>query len=69
MIKAVIIDDNPEIRASNRTLLNEYFIEVDLVGEADSVDEAHKLFRKTQPQLVLLDIEINGGTGFRLLQK
>lgn len=69
MIKAVIIDDNPEIRATNRKLLGEYFIEVEVVGEADSVDEGYNLIQQQQPHLVLLDIEINGGTGFQLLQK
>ncbi|MCF8366784.1 MAG: LytTR family DNA-binding domain-containing protein [Bacteroidales bacterium] len=69
MIKAVIIDDNPEIRATNKLLLSEYFIEVELIGEADSVESAYELIRQTQPDLVLLDIELNGGTGFQLLQK
>jgi two-component system LytT family response regulator len=68
MIKAVIIDDNPEIRATNTLLLAEYFIEVELVGEADSVESGCTLIRQTQPDLVLLDIELNGGTGFQLLQ-
>jgi len=69
MIKAVIIDDSPDIRATNKLLLAEYFIEVDIVGEADSVDSAYELILQTKPHLVLLDIEINGGTGFQLLQK
>jgi len=69
MIKAAIIDDNPGIRATNKQLLAEYFIEVELVGEADSVESGYELIRETHPHLVLLDIELNGGTGFQLLQK
>lgn len=69
MIKAVIVDDNPEIRATNKHLLAEYFIGVEVVGEADSIDTAYELIRNTNPHLVLLDIEIIGGTGFQLLQK
>lgn len=69
MIKAVIIDDNPEIRATNKRLLSEYFIEVELAGEADSVESGYKLIRQAQPDLVLLDIELNGKTGFQLLQQ
>lgn len=68
-IKAVIIDDNPGIRATNRKLLSEYFPDVDCVGESDSVESALELIQSTKPHLVLLDIEINGGTGFQLLQK
>jgi two-component system LytT family response regulator len=69
MIKAVIIDDNPEIRATNKKLLAEYFVDIELVGQADSVESGYNLIRETNPHLVLLDIEIIGGTGFQLLQK
>lgn len=69
MIKAVIVDDNPEIRAINKKLLAEYFVDVELVGMADSVESGYDLIRQTNPHLVLLDIEIIGGTGFQLLQK
>lgn len=69
MIKAVIVDDNPEIRAINKRLLAEYFVDIELAGQADSVESAYNLIRQTNPHLVLLDIEIIGGTGFQLLQK
>src|SRR6056297_1590114 len=69
MIKAVIIDDEPEIREVNRRLLADNFTEVEIVGEADSVESGVELIQKVQPQLVLLDIDIKGGTGFHILQK
>lgn len=69
MIKAFIVDDDPGIRDSNKHLLNEYFPDIELVGEADSVERASALIPQLQPHLVLLDIEIKGGTGFQLLQK
>lgn len=69
MIKAIIIDDNPDVRATNKKLLEEYFIEIELVGEADSVESGYELIRQTNPNIVLLDIELNDGTGFQLLQK
>lgn len=69
MIKAVIIDDEPEIREINRRLLADNFTEVEIVGEADSVESGVELIQNMQPQLVLLDIDIKGGTGFHILQK
>ncbi len=69
MIKAVIIDDNPEMLATNKMLLAEYFLEIEVVGEADSVQEGYEIIRKTNPQLVLLDIELTDGSGFQLLQR
>lgn len=69
MIKALIIDDDPGIRATNKRLLAEYFPDILLLGEADSVESAYSLIKKEDPHLLLLDIEIIGGTGFQLLQK
>lgn len=69
MIKAFIVDDDPGIRATNKKLLKEYFPDIELVGEADGVDSAYALIQELKPHLLLLDIEINGGTGFQLLQK
>ena len=69
MIKAVIVDDNPDNRALNRRLLNEYFSDVHVVEEADSVKTAVAVIKKSKPDLVLLDIEIKGGSGFHVLQK
>ena len=69
MIKAVIIDDDPEMRRQNRQLLNDYFPDITVVGEADAVDSAVSVLQRENPDLVLLDIEIKGGTGFHVLQK
>ncbi len=69
MIKAVIVDDNAANRAIDRRLLGEYFPDILVVAEADSVETAVAVLKKEQPDLVLLDIEIKGGTGFHVLQK
>lgn len=68
-LKAVIIDDQEDMRNTNRMMLQNNFPEIEVVGEADSVDTGIELLKKTQPDLVLLDIEIKGGTGFNILQK
>lgn len=68
-LKAVIIDDQEDIRSINRTLLSQNFPDIDVVGEADGVESGIELLTQTQPDLVLLDIEIKGGTGFNILQK
>ncbi|UBM62997.1 LytTR family DNA-binding domain-containing protein [Candidatus Sulfidibacterium hydrothermale] len=68
-IRAVIVDDDPANRKLNRELLEEYFPEVQVVAEADSVDTAVDVLRKHNPDLLLLDIEIKGGSGFQVLQQ
>jgi two-component system LytT family response regulator len=69
MIKAIIIEDEPDLREISRNLLKANFSKVEIVGEADSVEEGVALIQAEKPQLVLLDIEIKGGTGFDILQR
>lgn len=69
MTRAVIIDDEKDIREINRRLLSDNFPDIEVVGEADSVETGVELILNEQPQLVLLDIDIKGGTGFHILQK
>ncbi len=69
MIRAIIIEDEPDIREINRRFLSDNFSDIEVVGEADSVDSGIELIQTEQPQLVLLDIDIKGGTGFHILQK
>jgi len=69
MIKVVIVDDDPGNRTLNRRLLNEYFPGISVVAEADSVNTAIAALKKHKPDLVLLDIEIKGGSGFQVLQQ
>lgn len=69
MIKTVIIDDDPNIREMLKSILNDYFTEIEVVGMADSVSGGVELIKRVNPELVLLDIEIKEGTGFQVLQR
>lgn len=66
-MKAVIIDDMEQARATLRRDLCDYLPEVEVVGEAGGVIEGAKLLRKAQADLVFLDIEMQDGSGFDLL--
>jgi len=65
-MKAMIVDDEPLARLELRRLLAE-FPEIEIVGEAANVEEAAAGVEKWQPELLLLDIQMPGGTGFDLL--
>lgn len=69
MIKAVIVDDESCFREMIQFLLKEYFPDVKVLAQAESVDEAVLFIDEHKPDLVFLDIEIKGGTGFHVLQK
>jgi len=60
MIRVVIADDHPVVRAGLRALLdNDDGIEV--VGEAATADEAVVLATSTDPDLVLTDLQFGSG--------
>lgn len=69
MIKAVIIDDEACFREMIQFLLKDYFPDVEVIAEAEGVDDAIDAIESHFPDLVFLDIEIVGGTGFHVLQK
>ena len=69
MIKAIIVEDEPELRDIISRLLQNNFRDIALIGETDSVDGGVELIQKEKPDLLLMDVEIKGGTGFNILQK
>lgn len=69
MIKAFIVDDEPELRELNRTLLARNFSEINVIGECGTVADAVVFINENHPQLLILDIRLTDGTGFNILQK
>lgn len=67
-LRAIAVDDEKAQRSALRYKVEETFGErVALVGEAFSVDSAIAVIKEHQPELVFLDIELIGGTGFDVL--
>jgi two-component system LytT family response regulator len=67
MIKVLIIDDEEDARIGLKALIQSCGKEIEIVGEGASAIEAIKLINKHSPDLVFLDIQMPGGTGFDLL--
>jgi two-component system, LytTR family, response regulator len=68
MLRTVIIDDEDHIRDSLAKLLTKHCPQVTVTGEANSVVTGKKAITELHPDLVLLDIQMNDGTGFDLLR-
>jgi two-component system LytT family response regulator len=66
-VRAVIVDDEPAAREVVLTLLEEYPA-IEVVGEANNGREAVDLLRRTQPDLVFLDVQMPDQDGFDVLQ-
>ena len=65
-MRAIIIDDERLARAELRKLLLE-FPEIEVVDEAGNVDEGIAKIDTHNPDLIFLDIQMPGKTGFDLL--
>jgi two-component system LytT family response regulator len=68
-LNAVIVDDEARSRNVLAHLLSSYCPEIELLGTADNGADAGKLIKEERPDLVFLDIEMKGETGFDLLQQ
>ena len=68
MLRTLIIDDEANIRSMINEILNGYCDEAEVVGQATGVMDGIKKINELQPDLVLLDIKMNDGTGFELLE-
>lgn len=68
MIQAIIIED--EIHAFQHLqniIIDNFSDQINIIGSADSVKSGIELIEAINPELVFLDIQINGGTGFDIL--
>ncbi len=70
MIKSILIDDEPNARATLRQELDLHCPEIRIIGEAGSVAEGVALLRKqTDVDLLFLDIQLTDGAGFDILEQ
>ena len=67
-MKALIVDDERLARLELRRLLAAH-PEVEILGEARGGEEALALIPKLAPDLIFLDIQMPGMTGFDLLER
>lgn len=66
-MKALIVDDERLARKELMKLLEEH-PSIEIVGEAMNADEAEKMIEELNPDLLFLDIQMPGRTGFQLLE-
>jgi len=67
MIRTLIIDDESNNRRKVRELLGNNFPRVSVIGEADGVNTGIEAIAVHSPDLVLLDIRMEDGNAFDLL--
>lgn len=67
MIKAILIDDIEQARITFKKDLEVYATNVEIIGEASGVVEGAKLLKTMTPDILFLDIQMQDGSGFDLL--
>ena len=66
--KSIIVDDEELAREDLKVLLKN-FSEIEVIGESETVDETKKIIEKLNPDLIFLDIQMPGKSGFDLLEE
>ena len=67
-IRAILVDDVELMRLTLKKVL-EQFPHIELIGEASDFDSAKELINTVKPDLVFLDIDLNGLTSIDLLSQ
>lgn len=69
MIRCIIVDDEEKSRDSLKIILEDFCENVEVVALCENLGEATNAIRNTKPDLVFLDIQLQGEMGFDLFQK
>jgi two-component system LytT family response regulator len=69
MQRAIIIDDEAHTRHTIRKMLADNCPALTIVAEANSVSSGVEAIKNHKPDLIFLDIKMDDGTGFDLLEK
>lgn len=67
-LSTIIIDDELHARELLKTLLERYCPKIEVIGEADSVDQGLDLINTLNLDLIFLDIKLKKRSGFEILE-
>ena len=68
-MKALIIDNEPNLRTAIKALLNAFCPEITTMEDADGVQSGLQKIKNFHPDIVLLDVEMDDGSGFDLMKQ
>lgn len=69
MIRAILIDDDANLRLGMKSLLARHAPEIEVVGEAGSVKSGIHILETVPADVLFLDIQLGDGTGFDILEQ
>lgn len=68
-VKAVIIDDERNARELLATLIQNECENIEIIATCDNIEQSVLQIKKLNPDVVFLDVQLNGESGFDLFQK
>ena len=68
-MKTIFVEDTESHRDTLREMIKLHCPQLQLLGDADSIDSGYDLIIRTKPELVFLDVELYTGTSFDLLNR
>lgn len=69
MLRTIVVDDETKNIKLLKTMLRDFCPQVEVIGEAGNIDEAHSLILKSKPELLFIDIVMPLGNAFDLLNR
>ena len=69
MLNAIIVDDEPDAVKNLERIIEDCCPNVSIIATANNVSDALIEIENKHPDLILLDIELQDGTGFDILEK
>lgn len=69
MLKAIIIEDEKPSLEYLTAILTKNHAHIDILGTASSIDEAVTIITASAPDIVFLDIQLDDGSGFDVLDR
>lgn len=68
-LRAIIVDDEKHSRETLKNLVTEFCEDVELLSTESTINEAVSAIKTLKPDLLFLDIELQTGTGFDILDQ
>ncbi len=68
-MRTLIIEDDPACRQKLNEIFNKFIPDAVVVGEAETVSDALAFVKKEKPQLLFLNTELQGESGFQILEQ
>ncbi len=66
-IKTLVVDDERFNRDMIIHMVEKLKLNFEVIGQAESIDQARELIKHLRPQVVFLDVRMPGGSGFDLM--